>query len=223
MNIDDLQSTWQQQLTASEAAITINASVLSGIKINKQMHKLQLMKFARAIESGVFIVLIVILGQYITNNLILSAASVSAFILSIFALIGLAGNIGQLYLIAQIDYSKPVKTLQKEMYAICAHKLQLTKLLLLSLPFYMCYVFLGFDVLLGVDLLQHLEPHVMVFYAVTSILLLGITLWFLKKLSYKHIDTLWVKRVIRFIVGDNLTDMAGVINNIESPVNEVNK
>lgn len=216
MNLDNFKNTWQQQNSLNESAITINQSLLSETKVNTQMKELNNMKWARIIESVVFFFIIVLLSQYIAKNVSVSAPVISALILAVFAIVGLAGNIGQIVHISNIDYAKPISQLQKDIYRLCSHKLQLTKLLLMSAPFYMAYVFIGFDVLFEIDLFAHLEQHMVWFYSVSSLLLLIVTIYVLAKLNYTNIATPWVKRTIAFIVGERLVNMAQFINNIDS-------
>ena len=71
------------------------------------------MKWARIIESVAFFAIIVLLGQYIATDFRLSAPTISAVVLTIFAIVGLAGNIGQIVLISKIDYAKPVVTVHQ--------------------------------------------------------------------------------------------------------------
>ena len=215
MNLDNFKETWQQQ-NSDTAAITINQTMLTNMKVNKQVKALNNMKWARIIESVAFFAIIVLLGQYIATDFSLSAPTISAIVLTIFAIVGLAGNIGQIVLISKIDYAKPVSQLQKDIYRVCSHKLQLTKLLLMSVPFYLAYVFIGFDVLVGIDLFPHLEQHMIWFYSLSSLLLLGVTTTLLTKLHYDNIEISWVKNTIRVIVGERLVNMAQFINNIES-------
>ena len=216
MNLDNIKNTWQQQNSVNESAITINQSLLSETKVNKQMKELNAMKWARIIESAAFFFIIVLLGQYIANNFSVSAPSISALILSVFSIAGLAGNIGQIVHIANVDYAKPISQVQKDIYCLCSHKLQLTKLLFMSAPFYMAYVFIGFDVLFEIDLFAHLEQHMVWFYSVSSLLLLIATGCVLAKLNYTNIATPWVKCTIAFIVGERLVNIAQFINSIES-------
>lgn len=216
MNLDNFKNTWQQQNSGTVAAITINQTMLTEMKVNKQMKELDNMKWARILESAAFFFIIILLGQYIAKDVSVSASIISAFILTIFAIIGLAGNIGQIVHISKIDYAKPISQLQKDIYRVCSHKLQLTKLLLMSVPFYLAYVFIGFDLLWGIDLFQHLEQHMIWFYSVSSIVLLMVTSCLLAKLNYNNIEISWVKSTIQFIVGERLVNMAQFINNLES-------
>lgn len=137
-------------------------------------------------------------------------------ILNVFVMIGFAGNIGQLVLISQLDFSLPVKDLQQNMYNIFSHKLQVTRLILLSVPLYMAYTFMGFDVLFSVDLYQHLSEEMVMFYVVSSVILFMITAWGLSKLTYKNITTPWVKLTIGYIIDEQLIEMAEFINNAET-------
>ncbi|MBQ4800526.1 hypothetical protein J8L73_15530 [Pseudoalteromonas sp. MMG006] len=216
MNLDNFKNTWQQQNSFNESAITINQSMLSETKVNKQMKELSNMKWARIIESAAFFFIIVLLGQYIAKNVSVSAPVISALILGVFAIVGLAGNIGQIVHISIIDYAKPISQLQKNIYRLCSHKLQLTKLLLMSAPLCMAYVFIGFDVLFEIDLFAHLEQHMVWFYSVSSLLLLIAAGCVSAKLNYTNIKAPWVKRTIAFIVGERLVNIAQFINSIES-------
>ena len=86
----------------------------------------------------------------------------------------------------------------------------------MSVPFYMAYVVIGCDILLGVDLFQQLEQSMVWFYSLSSVLLLTITSALSVKLHYRNISTPWVKHTIRVIVGERLVKMAQFINSIET-------
>ncbi len=215
MNLDDIKNDWQHQSSADAGAIEINQNMLSEMKMNKQMKELSNMKWARIIEGTLFFIIVVLLWQYIAQNFTMSAATISAGILNMFAIIGLAGCIGQVVLISEIDYSKPISELQKDIYRVCSHKLQLTKLLMMSTPFYLAYGFMVCDILFGFDLFLHLEQHMIWFYSVSSALMFIVAAWLFAKLNYHNITTNWVRSTIQFIVGERLVNMAQFINNIE--------
>ncbi|MBL4941390.1 MAG: hypothetical protein JKY81_06945 [Colwellia sp.] len=216
MNLDNLKNTWESQSEALATSIEINQQLLVSIEVNQQMKILRHLKVARIVESIMFFIIIVLLWLYIVNDFTLSAPTISAMVLNVLAIIGFAGNIGQIALISEFDYSAPVKDLQQKMYSICAHKLQLTKLAILSAPLYMSYTFLGFDVLFSIDLYLLLSEQMVMFYLISSAVLMVITGWFLLQLTYQNINTPWVKWTIGFIVGEQLIDMAEFLNNAET-------
>ena len=216
MNLENLKNIWEKQEEVSNASIEINQPLLFSIEVNQQMDKLRNMKIARIAESVFFFMIIVSLWQYIVSDFTFSAPTISAMILNVFAIIGFAGNIGQIVLISQFDFSAPVKNLQQNMYSIFSHKLQVARLVLLSVPLYMSYTFLGFDVLFSVDLYQYLSDDMRVFYAVSTAILFLISAWALSQLTYKNITTPWVKWTIGHIVGEQLIDMAEFLSNAET-------
>jgi hypothetical protein len=216
MNLDNLKNTWEKQEETVNASIEINQPLLFSIEANQQMDKVRNMKVARITESIFCLMIVVSLWQYIVSDFSFSAPIISAMILNVFAMIGFAGNIGQLVLISQLDFSIPVKDLQRNMYNIFSHKLQTTRLVLLSAPLYMAYTFMGFDVLFSMDLYQHLSEDMVMFYGISSVILFMITAWALSKLTYKNITTPWVKLTIGYIIGEQLIDMAEFINNAET-------
>jgi hypothetical protein len=216
MNLEHFKNIWETQDGASNASIDINQPLLATIGVSQQIEKLRNLKISRIVESVVFFIIIVSLWQYIVSDFTFSAPIISAMILNVFAIIGFAGNIGQIVLISQFDFSAPVKDLQRNMYNIFSHKLQVTRLVLLSVPLYMSYTFFGFDALFSFDLYQHLSDDMVMFYIVSTAILFVITAWSLSKLTYKNITTPWVRWTIGYIVGEQLIDMAEFLNNAET-------
>ena len=216
MNLDNLKHTWENQDEVSSTSVEISQPLLFSIKVNQQMKKMRNMVASRIIESAFFFIIIVSLWQYIVSDFSFSAPTISAMILNVFAIVGFAANIGQIVLISQLDYSAPVKELQQKMYSICSHRLQTTRLVLLSVSFYMSYTFLGFDVLFGVDLYQYLSEQMVMFYSLSTVILFIVIAWFLSRVSYKNITTPWVKWTMGYIVGAQLIDMAEFLHNAET-------
>ena len=189
MNIDDLKNTWQKQ-NNDNAYIEVNQKKLCIIEQNNQMKTFAKMKVFRLVEGMLFLLVVVALWQYIADDFVLSAPKISAIILVVFATIGLAGNIGQFALISKVDYSKSIKAVQNQIYLISSHKLQLTRLAILSVPFYMAYVFLAFDIVFGIDLFSTFDAQVKLIYSITTLLMLVSVMWLLMRLNYQHIGIL---------------------------------
>jgi hypothetical protein len=219
MNINELKNTWEQQDRAIEESVEINQQELSDVDTSQHKNKFRRLIAFRLFEALIFTIIILSLWRYIgsniEHNLIFTAPTISALILNIFAIIGLIGSIGQIVLIFQLDYSAPIKKLQTQILTIVSHELQFTKLVLMSAPFYLAYVFLGFDLLFGFDFYSQLSENIITIYIVTSALLFLVMLWFNIKLSCKNVSTPWVKKSIEFLVGKHLVEMSGVVNNLE--------
>jgi len=143
MDIDEFKNQWQIQDKKLEKCMQVNSALLKTIHTDKSRNLMRNIMFKRVLEAITFFVIVILLWLYIVNNPVISAATISATLLNLFAIIGLAGNIGQIALIAKIDYADPVCAVQEQIFKIRSHALVVAKLILSSIPFNMAYIFLG--------------------------------------------------------------------------------
>ncbi|MCG8463710.1 MAG: hypothetical protein MI750_02520 [Xanthomonadales bacterium] len=215
MNLEQMQSAWTQQNQQINEQLEINTDQLTKQRFQSHQNELKQLTLARWVEAIVFFVLQIALWQYLVGNWGLTAPALSAGVLTVFATIGLAGTIGQIVLLQQVDFSAPIKTLQQQLASVRSHSMAIFKLLLLSAPFYLAYVFLGFDVLMGVDLYQHLSLFMKTFYVVTSLLILIGVVVFIQQIRYSNIHKPWVAWCYREFGGSKLTTLLNALDEFE--------
>ncbi len=213
MNLEQLKDTWQGQSEQLQNGINVNEQKL---KAEQTKDSLKPVMNKRIVEAIFTLVIVILLWQYIVANFALTAPVVSAAILNVFAIINLAGNIGQIALIKQIDYAKPISEVQKQIFDIRQHNLVFTKLVALSLPFYGSYVFLGFDLLFGVDLYKGLDVGGIFALVLGGIAFLPAVIWFNRQLRFDNISTGWVSKMIESIGGQELLAAAKVMNTLHT-------
>lgn len=215
MNIDEMKNVWASQNEKIDENIRLNKTLLNTISVDKSRSKMHNVSLWAIAEGATFLVIIIALGSYISNHLAFTAPTLSAVVLDIFAIIGLAGSIGQFTLIKLIDYSDGIRNVQKQIYAVREHRLQIGKLLFLSVPFYMAYVFLGFDTMLGINVYEHLSSGIVGFYAVSSALMIPFAIWLYRKLSFNNMNVRWVRWLAEELGGRQLivaADFLGDLN-----------
>lgn len=215
MNIDDMKTVWSSQDEKPANNISLNVESLENLNDKNSKSVMDKVKAKRIMEAVIFFAIIVSLWGFIANNFTLSAPTISAFTLNVFAIIGFAGCIGQIALISSIDYSGSVSAVQKDIYAIREHSLQVGKLTLLSIPFYMAYVFLGFYIFASVDLFQHLNQSALNIYLISSLAMLPPTIWLYTKLNFSNMHTNWVRWLVGELGGKELVAAADIITSIE--------
>lgn len=214
MNLDELRATWVAQDEQLSESIRLNKKLLAAMVLGKARSKLRVLMSWRVVEGIIFYIIVVLLSRYVATHFHFTAATISAAILAAFAIIGLLGSIGQIALILQIDYTGSVKTVQAQIYDIRAHGLKVVTLSLLSIPFYMAYIFLGVELLFGVDLYAHLDQAYMLVNIMVSIGLLVATLWFCKKLNSRNKQTGWVRKLTGALGGEQLLVAADLRNEL---------
>lgn len=213
MNIDNMQTIWANQNKPLQQAVNIDSESLNFIQSSDAKSIMQNVMLARIIEAATFFIIVCSLWLYIVENLALSAPVISAAILNLFAIVGLAANIGQIALIAQIDYAMPIKKVQQQVYKIRSHNIATAKLIILSIPLYMAYVFFGFELFFGVDIYPMMEQSMLITFAVVAVVMYLAVYWLIKQMSLEDKQQpSWAKTFCCFIAGTECLRMNDVLN-----------
>jgi hypothetical protein len=155
------------------------------------------------------------MGNYIATNWDQTHLAISGSIVGVFTLIALSGSIGQVVLLQQIDFSKPVVEIRKKIELVNAHGLLFVKLIFLSAPIWWSYAIVGINVFLGFDLYAFLEPDFVTRYLIINALLILPLIWLFKKLTYKNLHIKWVRKTIGFLSGTKTRKAMEFLNDIE--------
>ncbi|RZQ51305.1 hypothetical protein C1E23_20100 [Pseudoalteromonas phenolica] len=215
MNLEQMQTMWQSHNEKLDECVSLNKRLLQEKKIDSQKGELNKLIVTRAIEGFIFFVIVFLLWKYIISSWSYTAPVVSAFILNIFAIAGLAGNIGQIALLNKVDFSKPIKKTLIDLIAVRSHNLNIFKLIMLSIPLYMAYVFLGYDIIFGVDLFSLMSEETKTGFAAISIVFGGVIVFLIKKLKPENRNNKLIGWLFNEISGERLTHLLDEIENME--------
>ncbi|MDO6444615.1 hypothetical protein Q4493_02385 [Colwellia sp. 1_MG-2023] len=215
MNLEQMQSMWQEHSEKLDECMSLNKKLLQEKKIESKKSQLNKLLATRAVEGLLFFVIVVLLWKYIVSSWSFTAPVVSAFILNIFAIVGLAGNIGQIALLSKVDFSMPVKKTLTDLIAVRTHNLNIFKLIMLSIPLYMAYVFLGYDIVFGVDLFSLMSVETKIGFSVMSITFTGLVVFLISKLKPENRDNKLIAWLHKEISGRRLTHLLDQFDNME--------
>ncbi len=215
MNIEELKSEWKVQDKKIEKYISLNKKLLTTIQSDKSRGFMRNFMVRRIFETIVFSIIVILLWFFIVNNPVFSAATISAALLNLFAIIGLIGSIGQIVLITKIDYADSIEVVQKQIFDIRSHALTIAKLVMSSIPFYMAYIFLGANIFFGIDLFLYGGSSFLLAQTIFSVVLIFPTVWLIRKLDIKNIKTKLDRAIINTIAGEQLQMAADVLVEIE--------
>lgn len=215
MNLDQMQSMWQAHSEKLDECMSLNKKLLQKIQAEGNKSELRNLILTRAIEGVVFFCIVLSLGGYMASSWSLSAPVVSAFVLNIFAVVGLAGSIGQVALLSKVDFSKPMKETLNDLIAVRTHSLNVFKLLILSAPFYMAYVFLGYELFLGVDLFSLMSPETTIRFSVIALIFGLLVVLLINKLKPENRGNKIIGWLYQEISGRRLTHLLDQFENME--------
>ena len=198
-----------------DKTLSLNISVMKKLQLEKPQSSTKEFLIYRIFEVVSFSFIVMFLGWYIANNWGQTHLVISGVIVHIFALVALVGSIGQVVLLRQIDFSKPIVEIRKKIELVNAHGLLFIKLIFLSTPIWWSYAIVSLDLFLGVDLYVHLKPDFVVTYLVVNFLLIVPLVWAFNRLSYKNLHIKWVRKTIRLFTGTKTMKAMEFLNDIE--------
>ncbi|MGQ8364436.1 hypothetical protein [Glaciecola sp. 1036] len=215
MNLEQMQSLWQDHSLKLEECISLNKRLLNEKQKEEQKSKLHNLVVSRTLEGALFFIICVALSKYIVSSWSLSAPVVSAVVLNVFAIVGLAGNIGQITLLNKIDFAKPIKQTLTDLIVVRSHNMQIFKLIMLSAPFYMAYVFLGYDIIYELDLYSLMSAETKIAFAVISLVFVVLVVVLITKLTPENRGNKIIDWLYREVSGEKLTHLLDEMENID--------
>lgn len=213
MELEELKNKWNEQNKKLNESLRLNEDLIENVKIDKTKSKMYGLLIKRIAEAIVFFIIVMMLGTYIGNNFTLTAPVISALVLFAFSIVGLSGSIGQIFYIMSIDYEKPVVEIQKDISRVRTHSIQILRLILLSVPFYTAYIFLGAKIILGFDLFTSADDIWLITQAVFSVILLFPTFWLVRELGRKT-NKKWLKGLLDKLVGSTTFDAVRLLEDL---------
>ncbi|WP_435263865.1 hypothetical protein [Tenacibaculum sp. nBUS_03] len=195
--------------------LSLNVASFKSINLEKsEKRTLSILKY-RIIEIVVFSLLALFMGNYIASNWSQTHLAISGIIVGVFTLIALAGSIGQVTLLQQIDFAKPIVDIRKKIELVNAHGLLIVKLMFLFTPIWWSYIVVAYDSLFNIDLYANMDADFVLKYLMVNSLLIIPLVWFLNKLNYKNLHVKWIRKTIRLFTGSKTMKALEFLNDIE--------
>jgi len=195
--------------------LSINVTSLTRIKLDKSEKQTQNSLKYRKAEIILFSLLALFIGHYVASNWNQTHLAISGIIVCVFILIALSGSIGQVVLLQQIDFTKPIVEIRRKIELVNAHGLLFIKLMFLSAPVWWAYVVVGSDFLFNIDLYNQMDADFVLKYIMVNALLIIPIVWFISKLTYENVNVKWIRKTLKFFVGSKTIEALEFLKDIE--------
>ncbi len=216
MEAEELKKILADYDTKLDEKLSLNVASLKSINLEKSEKSTQSILKYRIAEIVVFSLLALFIGNYIGSNWNQTHLAISGIIVGVFTLIALSGSIGQVVLLQQIDFAKPIVDIRKKIELVNSHSLLFLKLMFLSTPIWWSYVVVGSDYLFNIDLYNNnMDADFVLKYLMVNSLLIIPMVWFLNKLTYKNLNVKWIRKTIGFFVGTKTMKALDFLKDIE--------
>lgn len=196
-------------------ANTLNLKLSEEVNVQKSLYVLKDLNSNRVFELVVGVIVAVILGAFIVDNLDSRSLVISAGILFLFTLASILGCIRQLILVARFDCTKSVTENQATLISMRSYHIQFLRLAILQVPFYMAYVLIGFKLLFGVDIWETGDRRWIISNLVIGLLLAPISIWIYRSIVIENLSSKLVRALYEISGGEQITKAIEFLDAIE--------
>ena len=215
MKLEELEQAWQQYDQKLSKQLALNQQILKEISLQKTQKHLRWLIFRTFLEMTFFLTATVALGHFLYQHLEQVPQLIAAVVLSVFTLIGLSGSIGQIVMISQLDFSESITTIQHKLQQIRTHLIQVSRLIILSFPFYLAYIVLGFYVLWNIDIVAQGDQVWWIAQIIFSLILIPVTIWLYRKIHFRNIHIPWVRNFVESAGGKSVARAMAILGELE--------
>jgi hypothetical protein len=118
MDLDELKEKWINYDRKLDENLRLNRRLLQAMKLPRAKSALQRLAIGLSLESVLWLIGIVALGQFIYRNITMMRFALPAAFLDLYAIANFAVLIAQIASALQIDYDKPIAVIQKQIEAL---------------------------------------------------------------------------------------------------------
>lgn len=204
METNDWKDFWKSHQAQLDQNTRLNLIISQQMQQQAARRPLRRLWVARIAETLVWVFLLAGLGNCIATFQGHTAPQISAVVLSLFAVAGISGSVGQLILLRLLQFDGPVVEVQKGLERLRKHRLAITQLLMSSVPFYLAHLFFWFQLLFGIDLFASGDPQWLLAQMVLSIALLPFTLWLIREMGKPTPRYGWITGLRRSVAGERV-------------------
>lgn len=215
MNFDDIKNQWTAFDKKLDNSIKLNTLLLKEISFNKTNSYLRRLSLSIYIELILSFLVLMILGNFMWNNLYQIKFLVPAISLDLFVIFLVHSGIRQLIAINNIDFSEPIITNQKKLESLKVRRISETKMVFLVSP--LLWVPLLIVIVRGIT---GLNPYAIfsASWLVTNLLfglaVIPLVFWVSKRYSHRFQSFPLVQAIMNDIAGHSLNEAIGFVNKL---------
>lgn len=224
MELNELKSMWQTYDAKIEKTLKLNQRVVEEVQSQKVKSKLTPLLGQRITELAFHSAALALLTVFLYWNFYNFPYAASAVLLIAFYTVCLSNAVKQIKIIKQMDYSNDVISIQSSLVMLQTNTLNYARLTVLCLPTLLAYppvvskalkdlhltIFGNFDIIAA----SHGNWWTAQFFS--TIVLIPLSIWIYKQVSYKNIDKGWVKDFIQMSSGTRVRKSIEFMNELES-------
>lgn len=215
MNLDDIKNQWSAFDKKLDNSIKLNTLLLKEVSLNKTNSYLRRLSVSIYTELILSFLVLLILGNFIWNNLYHIKFLIPAISLDLFIIFLVHSSIRQLIEINSIDFSEPIITNQKKLGSLRVRRINETKMVFLLSPLlWVPLLIVVVRAITGLDPYSIFSASWLVGNLLFGLAVIPIVFWVSKRYSHKFQSSLFVQSIMNDIAGRSLNEAVGFLDKL---------
>jgi len=206
MDMDVLQAKWAEHDRKLEVSIRLNRQLLMAANMNRVRTPLRRFAFLVGLEAAVGLILPVLLGQFIYAHWTEPRFVLPAVALDVWAIVNMAALIREMVMALQIDYDKPIATIQTQLESLRVLRIRVTRWALLTgqLVWWVPFANVALEGFWGVDAYRVFGGTVLGVNVLFGLAIIPMAIWVSRKFADRMGRSPIIQRLMRELAGYNL-------------------
>src|SRR5580704_8497237 len=206
MDLDEFKEKWMALDRKLDVNIRLNRQLLSATKLNQTRSSLKRLAVHMGLEAAAWVAIIVVLGNFIYEHISIPHFAVPAVALDVYSIVMSNFLIRQIALALQIDYSKSIATIQKQIEALRVLRIRTVQWgVLAGLVAWAPFMIVVFKAGFGVDIYEAAWVWSNVVF---GLVLIPVAVWVSKKFGDRMDRSPIIQGLMKSLAGQNLNEAA---------------
>jgi hypothetical protein len=202
LDLDEVKKQWTQHDRKLEESIRLSRQLLSATALNRARSALQRLAASLSLEAVVWFAIVMAIGSFIYAHFGMLRFALPAAALDLYAIGMLATTIRQIVAAQQIDFSRPIAAIQKQLETLRVLRIRITQWALLAgAVVWAPFVIVAAKVFFGLHVYNAAWLWANVLFGLA---LIPLAVWLSKKFGDRVSRSPFIERVMKDIAGHNL-------------------
>jgi hypothetical protein len=213
MTLDELQTQWTAHDRKLDSIVRLNKQLVSANALSGARTELQRQRLFAVLNAITSWINLPLMGWFIAKNHTDAKFVIPAVLIGVYFIANMIAHLRQVRALGLINYGAPIAVIQKQIEVVAVMRIRLTQWIVMSAAlFWVPIAIVGAKAILGIDLYAVAALWLTV-NLIFGIVCLAAVYWWLKRFGVRS-NSLRVQRVVRDLVGDNLTAASSFLSNL---------
>ncbi len=223
MDLDELKEKWEEHDRKLDASLRLNRQLLNEVHLDRARSALHRLTLSLAFEAAIDFVAVAILGAFLYDHIAVARFALPAVVLDVYAIAILIAVIRQITAVQQIDYGKPITTIQKQVEALRILRIRCIQGTLLAAPLVWTPLFIvALKGLFGLDAYRLFGTAWLLANLLFGLAVIPLALWLSRRFRDRLGRSPAMRRLIDDLTGHSLNRAADFLKNLTEFEDEEN-